>query len=79
MEIDRTFIVMVIGFGLLGGLTLLSHSSCVIKLHKKQMEFLEAEKKRKEQQEAAKLAAIEAKAAREKEQQALITHSKKSA
>jgi hypothetical protein len=79
MEIDRTFIVMVIGFGLLGGLTLLSHSSCVIKLHQKQMEFLEAEKKRKEQQEAARLAALEAKAAREKEQQELISRTKKTA
>jgi hypothetical protein len=65
VEIDRTFIILVIGFGLLGGLTLLSYSADVIKLHQKQMEFMLKEKKRQEQLEAARQAALEARPAQE--------------
>lgn len=59
VEIDRTFILLVIGFGLLGGLTLLSYSTDAIKLHQKQMEFMLREKKRRERQEAARQAVME--------------------
>jgi hypothetical protein len=62
---DRTFILLVIGFGLLGGLTLLSYSADVIKLHHRQMELMLKEKKRKEELEAARQAALEARPAQE--------------
>ncbi len=65
MEIDRTFIILVIGFSVLGGLTLLCYSADAIKLQLRQMAFMEEEKKRAHQQHAAQLAAMERQATKE--------------